>query len=511
MTFSTKKGLHRQTALDRFGKSCIIFTSNGDNILIRLPNYTHDEINMLLHNNHDENSFANRLWHKIQCVHDQLLAESRMNSVDLYPRFWKSTSFTRSSTANDCRRSFTAATFNTLARGLSSGPNSIFPPPFLPRNGDNNSSSDGNCYGGFTHLSCPEIVLDYELRKWRLVHVLLGGGLSEKLCEFDKGAVFDVMTGKSDNDKAILPFDIVALQEVDDYYSFWRPLLVCDASKQSLYGNAVDAVINRYQGVFEPKPRSPCVGLGWYSDGVALLWNGDKFRTVARPETESADPVNAAFDYFKDMGSFEGNASPKEISAHDPARKAARNQVYIIVPLQRIGTDQVVIAATTHLKAKKGYMNERIRHLQALELRSRVNRMANVLHSNGWRNINAILLGDFNSEPNDASVQCVLEPNGSHLCTMQSAYNLHDPNLYTTWKARKEGSVCRTIDYIFYSNAPYYQGSNTDNNKSEETTISRLECKKVLAVPEKESVDELLPGFRYPSDHLLMAAEFDWA
>jgi exo-beta-1,3-glucanase (GH17 family) len=94
---------------------------------------------------------------------------------------------------------------------------------------------------------------------------------------------------------------------------------------------------------------------------------------------------------------------------------------------------------------------------------------------------------------------------------MQSAYNLHDPNLYTTWKARKEGSVCRTIDYIFYSNAPYYQGSNTDNNKSEETTISRLECKKVLAVPEKESVDELLPGFRYPSDHLLMAAEFDWA
>lgn len=360
-------------------------------------------------------------------------------------------------------------------------------------------------------MSCPEIVLDYELRKWRLVHVLLGGGLSEKLCEFDKGAVFDVMTGKSDNDKAILPFDIVALQEVDDYYSFWRPLLVCDASKQSLYGNAVDAVINRYQGVFEPKPRSPCVGLGWYSDGVALLWNGDKFRTVARPETESADPVNAAFDYFKDMGSFEGNASPKEISAHDPARKAARNQVYIIVPLQRIGTDQVVIAATTHLKAKKGYMNERIRHLQALELRSRVNRMANVLHSNGWRNINAILLGDFNSEPNDASVQCVLEPNGSHLCTMQSAYNLHDPNLYTTWKARKEGSVCRTIDYIFYSNAPYYQGSNTDNNKSEETTISRLECKKVLAVPEKESVDELLPGFRYPSDHLLMAAEFDWA
>jgi muramoyltetrapeptide carboxypeptidase LdcA involved in peptidoglycan recycling len=130
-----------------------------------------------------------------------------------------------------------------------------------------------------------------------------------------------------------------------------------------------------------------------------------------------------------DKGSFEGDASLNDISVHDPARKAAQNQVYIIVPLQRIHTDQIVIVVATHLKAKKGHMNERIRLLQASELKSRVNRMADTLQSNGWRNrTHVIIMGDFNSEPSDASVQCILDPNGSDsLWTMQSAYNLQDP------------------------------------------------------------------------------------
>ena len=88
---------------------------------------------------------------------------------------------------------------------------------------------------------------------------------------------------------------------------------------------------------------------------------------------------------------------------------------------------------------------------------------------------------------------------------MKSAYNLHDDRFFTTWKARKDVSVCRTIDYIFYSS----QGDFTNCNRG--ATSSQLHCTEVLDVPEKEIVDELLPGFRYPSDHLLLASKFQFA
>lgn len=343
--------------------------------------------------------------YKIQSVHDLLVAESsRLSTVNLYPLSWISTCTITSSAADYSNSheqqqqqkqkhrlsssSFTVATFNALARGLSSGPNSIFLTSFYPMNSDSwDSVSDGK-YGGFTHSSQPQIVLDYELRKWRLVHVLLGGGLVERSESVAKiGAVVDRVNSI---DEAGLPFDIVALQEVDDFHFFWCPLLVRDdASNQSMHGAAA-AAVNTYHGVLQPKPNSPCVRLGWYSDGVALLWNANKFCTIKRPcsciveaEKSTGDFADATFDYFVDKGSFEGDASLNDISVHDPARKAAQNQVYIIVPLQRIDTDQIVIVVATHLKAKKGHMNERIRLLQALELKLRVNRMADTLQSNG--------------------------------------------------------------------------------------------------------------------------------
>jgi mRNA deadenylase 3'-5' endonuclease subunit Ccr4 len=354
---------------------------------------------------------------------------------------------------------------------------------------------DGS-YGGFTHLTQPEVVLNYDLRKWRLLHVLLGGGIVGNCKEETENCQFQ--------QDSIDPFDIVALQEVDDYYSFWHPLLVCDQTP--------DNGIKKYQGVFQPKPFSPCIKFGWYSDGVALFWNVQKFSTIARPsECGYHNLVDAAACdvpkyYWIEMGSFRGDAPCNDISIHDPTRTAARNQVYIIAPLRHVASDQIVIVATTHLKAKKGYTNERIRLLQALELKNRVKEMAHTLQlSCGRRDIQIIMLGDFNSEPDDSSVQCILEHDDTSRWNMQSAYNLQNEKLYTTWKARKGGSVCRTIDYIFHSGA-----SEQSSQSSGEMLRSRqLVCDGVLSVPEKESVDELLPGFRYPSDHLLIAARFD--
>lgn len=463
--------------------------------MIRLQNYIDDELKELCDESsavHHEYSCA-KIRDKLNSVQDQLALSSR--NVRLYPRHWKSagnqrgTSSTGALNGSGNTTGFAVATFNTLARGLSCGPNSLFPTPF-----DHDEKFDGS-YGGFTHLSQPELVLDYKLRKWRLLHVLLGGGLKEYHLD-----------GSYAQKKAMdPPFDILALQEVDDYYSFWHPLLVLGDSTLNQDACAISG-IKKYQGVFQPKPCSPCVRFGWYSDGVALLWNTEKFHTITKPDDCNLDATTntcETSDYWIDMSSFKGDAPYNNISINDPSRKSARNQVYIIVPLQRVGTDQIVIVAATHLKAKKGCTNERIRQLQALELKSRVNQMADTLESRGWKNVNVVILGDFNSEPGDSSVQCILQQDGKSHWNMQSAYNLQDKQLYTTYKARKDGTVCRIIDYIFYSN------SLGQHNTKE--TSHQLQCNAILTVPEKEMVAELLPGFRYPSDHVLIAAKFEWA
>ena len=490
--------LHRQHGYDRLGKACATLTNRDEaaaSILIRLQNHETDfDFGDVSPNSHGQYSYAKKLLHKLRSVHDKLAAKTSLKNVSLYPRCWKSTNGLKHSISSS--NNFTVATLNTLARGLSSGPNCIFPTPFISQ-----VDFDGT-YGGFTHLTRPEVVLDYELRKWRLIQVLLGGGLANGggIDQYIKGVIRGHQREEVD-----LPFDIMALQEVDDY-AFWHSLLVCESLTSNQVATSVTPNgIKKYQGVFQPKPFSPCVNFGWYSDGVALLWHIKKFHTITRPCDDTS--LGAATNHTKswiEMGSFQGDATCEDMNMpiHDPARIAARNQVYILVPLQRVGTDQIIIVAATHLKAKGGCKNECIRHLQATELKYKANQMANTLQDCGWKNISIIILGDFNSEPNDASVQHMLQ-HDINSRVMQSAYNLNNGSLYTTWKERKDGPVCRTIDYIFYSS--YTEQTNT------EVASCQLTCEEILAVPKKESVDELLPGFRYPSDHLLIGARFGFA
>eukprot|EP00956_Cyclotella_meneghiniana_P028237 scaffold65051_cov65-Cyclotella_meneghiniana.AAC.2 len=494
-----KAPLHRQPGYDRLGKACTTLTNTRDeaaaSILIRLQNQEADfGFRDGSTNSHGGRYSYTKLLHKLQSVHDKLSAETSLKDVSLYPRCWESTNnnkiFKRKHNSSS-QNNFTVASFNTLARGLSSGPNSMFPTPFVP-----GINFDGT-YGGFTNVTCPEVVLDYELRKWRLVQVLLGGRLANAggIDQYIKEVVHGHQREEVD-----LPFDIMALQEVDDY-AFWHSLLVYESALPS--NQAAKSItpngIKKYQGVFEPKPFSPCINFGWYSDGVALLWHMEKFQALARPSDDTG--LGSAAHHTKswiEMGSYQGDTICEKIPIHDSARIAARNQVYILAPLQRVGTNQVVIVAATHLKAKGGYQNESIRYLQAAELKYKANQMARTLHDCGWKNVSIIILGDFNSEPNDASVQHVLQRDVNSR-VMQSAYNLNDESLYTTWKERKDGTVCRTIDYIFYS-------SHTEQTNKE--VACELIREEILAVPKKESVGELFPGFRYPSDHLLIAAKF---
>ncbi len=187
----------------------------------------------------------------------------------LYPRFWKEASYppppdvagavggdddgivSGNNDRDDFARSFTVAQLNVLARGLSSGPADLFPPPF-PR--DDSPKRDGNCYGGFVGVQNPEVVLDFDVRKWRLLHVLLGGGLRE---DEESGSEM------TDGDDSRPAFDIVALEEADEYNSFFRRVLVDDCEEEDRPSATGDEHgLNRYRGAFQPKPQSPCVPPG---------------------------------------------------------------------------------------------------------------------------------------------------------------------------------------------------------------------------------------------------------
>lgn len=400
---------------DRFGRPYV--EKKSAESLIRLQNYVDLDIP----------SDRAQLWRKILGARHNVVDVKDCN-VELFSRAWTATP-QQQKNGNDVIDIFTVAQFNTLAKGLSSGPNNLFPTPF--------ETLYDSSYGGFTELIKPEVILDFDnFRKWRLLEVMLGG------------------------DDSSCAFDILALEEVDEYHSFFEPILVRDGC---------------YSGIYQPKPYSPCVQFGWYSDGVALLWKTDKFTAIDR----CAD-ANGSSEKWVVKDSFEGGAE-------------YQNQVYIIVPLQIQGTEKCIVVAATHLKAKngvtKGVPNEKIRQSQASEVRRRSEEMADQLKELGWKEVNILIMGDFNSEPESASVKkSILREQGDW--KFRSAYANNDDS-YTTWKTRKSGTTRRVMDYIFH------------------TGEDGLQCKEVLSIPNDEVLERTyLPGFRYPSDHLLIAAKF---
>ncbi|KAL7574062.1 hypothetical protein ACA910_015640 [Epithemia clementina (nom. ined.)] len=213
----------------------------------------------------------------------------------------------------DDKHTFTILQFNTLAEGLSAGPNAKVPfPPTVPAfaamsgvNGDEattiKTTKASYFYGGFTNIPVPNVTLDFRLRRWRLLEVVLGGGLSSSN-EDD----VDHDTDRLLNDE--LPYDILALEEVDRYGGFWHPLLT------QVRGN------DAYEGMFCPKLQSPGVRLGWYSDGCAVFWNKSKFALVETPQRM-------------------------------PFATPGTTQVFCLVTLRHLATQQLVVVAVTHLKA----------------------------------------------------------------------------------------------------------------------------------------------------------------
>jgi endonuclease/exonuclease/phosphatase family metal-dependent hydrolase len=384
---------------------------------------------------------------------------------DLYSRTWQDTGFKRPSrpviNGEGKKTSISVMQFNTLAEGLSSG---CVPTPFPkveststtePSSSNNNTTTKKNGgndsndheFGGFTKIKSPEVCLDFSLRRWRLVEVMLQQYIS-----------------RPNGDESSL-MDIIGLQEVDRFHGFFAPIL-------KLFG---------YEALFAPKPLAPGVRFGWYSDGCALFWKTSTFELVSERR----------YEYV------------------------VGNQVMLLATLRHRTTKKLLVVAVTHLKAQMNPTNELIRCAQVEELlqcvTEAVQQAAQLQQqqqkyksgATSCENIPILILGDFNADPPglipglESSVRKMLQhriKEGAKT-PVQSAYPVDPPKpaFYTTWKTRGSGdTVMRIIDYIFYGG-----GS--------------LTCTSLLQVPDGDELEEgRLPGLRYPSDHMMIAAKFDF-
>ena len=392
---------------------------------------------------------AQDILNKIQEVR---LYQSQYHRADLYPRNWEETKECQAGIIplkiNGSAHTFTVMQFNTLAEGLSSGPN--VKTPFHSDKGTNDASTKASksIYGGFAKIPNPEIVLDFSLRRWRLLEVILSS--------------FENEIGQRPlQDATLLGPDILAMEEVDRFSGFFEPAL-------AKFG---------YEGLFISKTTAPGVELGWYSDGCALFWKKNVFRLV---------------------------------SEHRRSYRVGK-QVFLIAVLRHRPTGRDIIVSVTHLKAQQSEVNEKIRTLQANELVSEVMQVAkNITQSVSASSVGGVpilLIGDFNTEPKGENMTCIPtivgedDQNLRKICSFHPAY-IYTTNSYTTWKSRGEKTVKRVIDYIFHNCRP--AASEMSNN-----VATGMYCTHTLSIPADDDIESsLLPGFRYPSDHLMIAARF---
>lgn len=256
---------------------------------------------------------------------------------------------------------------------------------------------------------------------------------------------------------AIVPQDNVSifyclLQEVD-HFKFLQKILATQ----------------NYEGVFFPKPDSPCLYINGNNgpDGCAVFYRKDRLELI--------NHFTRVLEVWR----------------------VQSNQVAIAALFRTRDTNQEICVTTTHLKARKGALLSKLRNEQGKDLLGFINGLA--------KKRPVILCGDFNAEPIEPVYSTVLNykalglasaysdllaqefnptanendlnnankdsssPVLQHRTSIESNHSVDDDCSisstgrtkaeqsaafeppYTTWKIREEGEVCHTIDYVFYS------------------------------------------------------------
>lgn len=286
--------------------------------------------------------------------------------------------------------------------------------------------------------------------------------------------------------------DIICLQEVD-HFKFLQKILATQ----------------NYEGVFFPKPDSPCLYINDNNgpDGCAVFFKKGRLELVNH------------FTRILEVW------------------RVQSNQVAIAALFRTCDTNQEICVTTTHLKARKGALLSKLRNEQGKDLLCFIDGVAEKRP--------VILCGDFNAEPiepiystvlnykplglasaysdllaqelpllsdendrnviNNGLVSSVLQHRSSvdsnHSvdddCSISSAGRTkaeqsaaYEP-AYTTWKIREEGEVCHTIDYVFYSK-------------------DKVTVKNCLMFPSGEEISpDRTPSYQYPSDHFSLVCDFE--
>lgn len=286
--------------------------------------------------------------------------------------------------------------------------------------------------------------------------------------------------------------DIICLQEVD-HFKFLQKILGTQ----------------NYEGVFFPKPDSPCLYINGNNgpDGCAVFFKTDRLELI--------NHFTRVLEVWR----------------------VQSNQVAIAALFRTRDTNQEICVTTTHLKARKGALLSKLRNEQGKDLLSFVDGVA--------EDRPVILCGDFNAEPIEPIYSTVLNYKSLGLASAYSDLlaqelpqlacenNLNMANKsastpvlqhrtstvsnhsadddcsissagrtlaeqsaaseppYTTWKIREEGEVCHTIDYVFYSK-------------------DQITVKNCLMFPSGEELSpDRTPSYQYPSDHFSLLCDFE--
>uniref|UniRef100_A0A131Z4U8 Nocturnin n=1 Tax=Rhipicephalus appendiculatus TaxID=34631 RepID=A0A131Z4U8_RHIAP len=235
--------------------------------------------------------------------------------------------------------------------------------------------------------------------------------------------------------------DVVCLQEVD-HYKF------LSASLGSV----------GFEGTFYPKPDSPCCYVRGNNgpDGCAIFYDRTKFELV-RCEKRVLEVFTCQ-----------------------------SNQVTLLCIFRRKLDDAELCIVTTHLKARQGGLLSSLRNEQGKDL------LDFVRAHRGRRPV--IIAGDFNAEPSEPVYRTLMAQRDLPL---ESSYAVRPASggvreqepPYTTWKIRREGEVCHTIDYIFYTKPDF-----------------QLEAR--LDLPTEDQIGPgRVPSLAYASDHFSLVAD----
>ncbi|XP_042226925.1 nocturnin-like isoform X2 [Homarus americanus] len=259
-------------------------------------------------------------------------------------------------------------------------------------------------------VKCPPTALEWNTRRYRILEEIL----------------------------AHIP-QVICLQEVDHYSLLERVLATVG-----------------YEGVFMPKPDSPCLYLPTNNgpDGCAIFWDNTRFKLVTK-ETRVVEVWHVQ-----------------------------SNQVAILLVLEERTTGQQLVVLTTHLKARQGALLSSLRNEQGKDLLSFLSEHSHLRPT--------IVCGDFNAEPSEPVYATMTEETTG----LESAYALlhggQEPR-YSTWKVRGEQDCCHNIDYVFY------------------TPVS-LHVEGGLDVPtEKDLGPGRAPNLSYPSDHFSLICDFTFS